>query len=445
MLYEYLLQNAAFPVSTRLMGRRFWSDYRKLQNSQWCSREKIEAMQTAKLKKLVSHAYETVPLYRSLMKKRGLSPKDISSLEDIRKLPVMTKKDLRDGFPEKTTSRLVPRKKWLFDSTSGSTGSPFQFIRDRNFSDYTLANTYRNYTWTGMSIGNRTISLWGFHETALPVKMLDAMMRRKYLSSFDVEARYREYYQKIKKYRPYLIESYSSSVTHLAKLLKQDGLTDLKVPAVISSAETLYPENRRLIEEVFHTRVFNRYGSREFGNVAHECNKHQGLHINAESYIVEIVPETQKTKGAAKGKGRLIVTNLTNFTMPFIRYDTEDYGVPSGKACPCGRGLPLLASIEGRITDFIRLPNGNEQSYLFFNYFFEQYGAYLSQFQVIQDKENHILINLVPTGKYNAGKESEILKGVRKVLGKGMEITILKVDEIKKEKSGKIRPVKRLI
>ncbi|MBN2095567.1 MAG: phenylacetate--CoA ligase family protein [Candidatus Aenigmarchaeota archaeon] len=440
MLYEFALQKIAFPVSNALMGRKFWRYYGELSKSQWLKREELEEMQLKKLKILVSHAYLTVPLYREMMDRKKVKPSDIQKLKDIRKLPIVTKKDFRAGFPERSVSSAVPPKKRMFDSTSGSTGSPFQFVRDINFSDYSLANTYRTYNWTGMKIGNKTVSLWGAHKVSPVIKVFDAMMRRKYLSSFDVEENYREYYKELKRYRPYLIEAYSASVTHLAKLLKEDGLTGLQIPAVISSAETLYPKNRKLIEEVLHTKVFNRYGSREVGNVAHECEEHTGLHINAESYIVEIIPE----KGS-KGKGRLIVTNLTNFAMPFIRYDTEDYATPSGKECSCGRGLPLIANIEGRVTDFIILPNGKDLSYLFFNYFFEQYGAYLLQFQVIQDKKDHLLLKVVPTSKYSKKTEAEILKGLGKKLGQNMKITVEKARSIEKEKSGKIRPVKRLI
>ena len=397
-------------------------------------------LQLKKLKILLSHAYQTVPLYRELMNKNNVRPEDIKNLKDITKLPIVSKKDFREGFPKRPVSSTVPKNKRMLDSTSGSTGSPFQFMRDINFSDYSLANTYRTYNWTGMEIGNKTVSLWGAHKVSPVIKVFDAMMRRKYLPSFDVEENYKEYYFELKRYRPYLIEAYSASVTHLAKLLKESGLTSLHIPAVISSAETLYPKNRKLIEEVLHTKVFNRYGSREVGNVAHECEKHSGLHINAESYIVEIIPER-----GSKGKGRLIVTNLTNFAMPFIRYDTEDYATPSGKECSCGRGLPLIANIEGRVTDFIILPNGKDLSYLFFNYFFEQFGAYLLQFQIIQDKRDHIILSIVPTAKYNKKKEKEILRGLSKKLGQKMRITVEKVVSIEKEKSGKLRPVKRLI
>ncbi|MBN2142596.1 phenylacetate--CoA ligase family protein [Candidatus Woesearchaeota archaeon] len=446
MIYEFFLQKCIFPVATCILGRKFWPRFKELQKSQWLPRKKIEEMQLEKLQCLVKHAYSSVPLYKQLMDKAKVKPEDLRCLSDIEKLPIVTKDDFRKGFPERCTSKAVPRKDWLFDSTSGSTGSPFQFIRDYNFSDYSLANTYRTYTWTGMKIGNKSVFLWGAHKSTLPIKLLDGLLRRRFMSSFDVEINYRRYYDELLRDRPFMLEAYSASVTHFAKLLKKEGLKSLHIPAVISSAETLYPENRRLIEEALHTKVFNRYGSREVGNVAHECEKRKGLHVNAESYIIEVVSRDGKVlKGKDKKHGRLIITNLTSFAMPFIRYDTEDYGVPSDRTCTCGRGLPLLENIEGRVSDFILMPNGKELSYLFFNYFFEQYGAYLRQFQVIQDRKDHLLLRLVVTKKYNLEKEGEIIRGIKNKTGRKMRLTISKVKRIEPEKSGKTRPVKRLI
>lgn len=439
MIYPFFLQKIILPLSNLIIGRRFWFIHNKLQKSQWHTPASIRKHQLTQLKKLVTHAYDTVPLYKELLDKKKLKPSDIKTLNDLKKLPILTKDEFRKGFPHRCASTAVPRNKWMLDSTSGSTGRPFQFIRDKTFSDHALANTYRNYTWTGLAIGEKIASLWGYHKDPLPVKILDKLLRRKFYSSFDVEKNYRDYYASMKKYKPKLIEAYSASLTHFAKLLKEHKLTDLRIPFAISSAETLYPKHRRLIEKALHTSVFDRYGSREVGNVAHECDKHKGLHVNAETYIVEVVKDNPKDH-----KGRLIVTNLTNYAMPFIRYDTEDYAVPTTEHCPCRRGLPLLKSIEGRITDYLILPSGEELSFLFFNYFFEQYGAYVQQFQVVQDRKNHVTLNLVPTKKYSKQVEQRIKKGLQKKL-KGMTITIKKVPSIPKERSGKIRPVKRLV
>lgn len=429
-MYVKILDKLLFPLASRVAGRRFWRRYHELMKSQWWSQKKIEAEQLRKLKKLVKHSYENVQLYRDLMDKAKVKPSDIKKLTDIEKLPIVTKKDFQLGFPNRCTST---KEGWIVDSTSGSTGKPFQFIRDREFSDWTLASKYRNYTWTGCSVGAKNVSLWGYHPKSMQVTILDSLLRKKFISSFDVDKEFKEYHKYLQRYKPCFIEAYSASLTQFAKLLKSEGL-NLHIPSAISSAETLYPDNRKLIEEVLHTKVFDRYGSREGGNIAHECEKHEGLHINAESYIVEVV---------GKQRGRLIITNLVNFTMPFIRYDTEDYAVMSKKQCKCGRGLPMLKSVEGRVSDYILLPNGAELSFLFFNYFFEQYGAFVREFQVVQEDKTQLLVKIVGTGKFSKEKEKEVLLGLSKQTPR-MKITIKRVKKIPLEKSGKRRPVKRV-
>lgn len=438
--YNWILQNILFPASNLLIGRKFWSLYRSLQKTQWYSRKEIENIQLSRLKGLVTHAYATVPLYRELFDRAGVRPDNIGTLSDIQKLPIVTKNDFRDGFPQRCTSSAVSRQRWLPDSTSGSTGRPFQFIRDPEFSDASLANTFRTYTWTGMEMGDRNFSLWGYHDTPLSVKILNTLIRKTMLSSFDVDRLFREYYRILQSARPMMLEAYSASVTQFASLLSQNSLLDLDIPITISSAETLYPHHKEIIEKTLHTSVYNRYGSRECGCVAQECQKHEGLHINAESYIVEVV-----NNGEKDGRGRIVITNLTNYAMPFIRYDTEDVGVMGTESCSCGRGLPVLKSVEGRATDFVRLPNGNDLSFLFFNYFFEQYGAYLTQFQVVQDARDHLTLNLVVTGRYNDDKERELREGIMKQTDNSVTLTINKVAEIPREASGKYRPVKRLV
>ena len=407
--------------------------------SQWDDREIIRTKQLTKLKKLVKHAYENVPLYKEKWDEAGVSPTDLKTIEDLEKFPIITKEDFRKGFPERCTDSKSNKKDWLMDSTSGSTGSPFSFVRDKHFSDMTLASKFRNYTWAKIDVGDKILSLWGYHQTPMKIKIFDRLIRKRFISAFDVEKDYDKYVLEINRYKPDLIEAYTASLVHFSKLVN-----GIKVKSAICSAETLYDEHRKLIEKSLGTEVFNRYGSREAGNIAHECEVHEGLHVNDEIYIVETV---KNGKLINNQMGSLIVTNLSNFTMPFIRYDTEDYAVLPNKyiKCGCGRTLSRMKSVEGRVTDFIKLSNGDELSYLFFNYFFEQYGKYLTRFQVIQDKQNHLIINLETTNEFNDDIRKKTLDGLRKKLGGNMKIDMNSVKQIQKEKSGKIRPIKRLI
>ena len=202
---------------------------------------------------------------------------------------------------------------------------------------------------------------------------------------------------------------------------------------IITSGETLTETHRKLIESAFNCKVFNRYGSREFGCVAHECEAHEGLHVMAESFFLEFI---KYNKWVNEGElGKIIITNFDNYTMPFIRYDIGDMGIPINKMCSCGRGLPLIKSIEGRITEFIPTPSGKLVPYLYFNYFFEQYGKYIKQFQVIQENIDLIKINIIPDSKFNLKIEEKIKQDLQNYLEVKLEIK--KVNEILLTKAGK--------
>ena len=115
------------------------------------------------------------------------------------------------------------------------------------------------------------------------------------------------------------------------------------------------PEQREFLEETFGGKVFNRYGCREISLLASECERHTGMHVNSDAVIVEIEP----VAGMPENVGRVLVTDLLNRSMPLIRYEIGDFASwVDGPACPCGRSLPRIAQIEGRSTDFLRLPDG---------------------------------------------------------------------------------------
>jgi phenylacetate-CoA ligase len=299
-----------------------------------------------------------------------------------------------------------------------------------------IALHFRNLEWASVLPGEKHIKLWGSHDEEMEKRIFTRYcMRRLELSCFDLDERKYHYYEIIRKYKPVAIEAYTSALVKLARLMKTDGVTNIHVPSAIVSAETLTENNRILIEETLRCKVFNRYGSREFGNVAQECEKHIGLHINSESFLVEVISDG---KPASPGKlGRLIITSFDNYAMPFIRYDTGDMGTASISNCSCGRGLPSLGSVDGRVTEFLVTPSGKLVPYLLFNYLFEQYGTYVTQFQVRQETVDAIHVKLVPAPGFTPDVEEQLIASFRIHLGDEMSITIEKVNEIPLTSAGK--------
>lgn len=440
-VYGSFVRSLIMP-NIKYAGIEFWENYRLLEKTQWMTREDLERLQWKKLKAIITHAYEHVPYYRSLFKMADVTPFDIKSPEDMLRIPITTKEDFRENFPENVIAKNIGRKNWILNSTSGSTGSPFEFIIDRNLIDVERATLLRGYRWAGLEFGDRFITIWGSHNESLGRRVFERYIKRRLmLSAFGLDdGSMAEYVRISRRYRPCLIEGYASAVIKFSEYVLEKRINDIQINSVITSAENLIDSHRATIESALKCKVFDRYGSREFGTVAHECEKHEGLHVNTENFFVEFVDEDGKP---VDGKsGRMIVTSFDNLAMPFIRYETGDLGTPTERKCSCGRGLPILDSVDGRVTDFIHV-SSRKIPFLFFNYFFEGYGKLIREFQVIQKREDLIQVLIVPSDSFNMNTEESIKSGLEKNLGGSTRVYVELVEAIPLEKSGK-RPIVRL-
>ncbi|HUY00384.1 MAG TPA: hypothetical protein VMV49_12560, partial [Candidatus Deferrimicrobium sp.] len=158
---------------------------------------------------------------------------------------------------------------------------------------------------------------------------------------------------RLQVYRPKGVAGYHSSLSLLANYMKRKGLT-LNVKAVISIAERMV--NRKLLEEAFRCPVFDSFASREVGFLAHECQAHQGLHLNHLTHHFEFLKQNEQVEPGEMGE--IIVTDFNNYAMPFIRYRLGDFGRYSTEKCSCGRNLPMLQQVDGRSVEFMKTPSG---------------------------------------------------------------------------------------
>ena len=181
------------------------------------------------------------------------------------------------------------------------------------------------------------------------------------------EERMLEFHQELHRYRPRIIQAYARAVVMFARFLQAAGLTAHQPHSIVTSAEILEKEDRDLLEQVFSCPVYNRYGCREVSVLASECSAHSGLHVMAEGLYLEI--ETPNGPAAPGEMGAVLVTDLLNGAMPLIRYRIGDMAAWADGPCPCGRGLPRLERVAGRVTDFLigadgRLVSGVYPSHL---------------------------------------------------------------------------------
>lgn len=451
--YLFLLANESPGMNPMIVRKLLYPAYRfikrdgilpklrELERKQWLSTDELLALQWTKLKKLLSYAYESVPYYRSLFSDVGLRPDDINSAEDFARIPILTKEDIRKNM-DRLTAPDFDRKKLIPNSTGGSTGENLKFYNDLSMNEYATADTLRCKRWLGVDIADKEVRLWGSRfdirrSEVLSIRIKNNFMNDLYLSSYDLSVEsMKRYVDKLVRYRPKLITGYASPLTVFANYLLENGMDRIRPQAIISSAETLFPHQREVIESAFGCKVFNRYGCREFGNIAHECPEHKGLHISVVRMYLEFL---QARKPVAPGQlGEIFVTDLDNYGMPFIRYRIGDLGVPSDRKCRCGRGLSLMERAEGRVYDIVTTPSGKRVAGTYWS-FISRAVEGIKQFQVIQKQRNGVAFSIVPDNRFKSESLEYLKAKIAEHCGEDFQVTFHIVDEIPLTGSGKFR------
>jgi phenylacetate-CoA ligase len=246
-----------------------------------------------------------------------------------------------------------------------------------------------------------------------------------------------EFYRAICYRRPALLFGHAHSLYLFSRFLKEKGWNPPRPKGIISTAMVLHSHERETIEKVFGIKVTNRYGCEEVSLIACECEQHQGLHVNLDTLVVEVIRDG---KQASPGEpGSIVVTDLTNYGMPFIRYKVGDVGILSERNCSCGRSFPMLQSVEGRAADYIVTPEGKYISGISLTENFAMLLPEIKQLQIIQDRINHLLLRIVKANGYNNGTEEKIRSLVLGRFGPNMTYELNYTDTIPQESSGKYR------
>jgi len=249
-----------------------------------------------------------------------------------------------------------------------------------------------------------------------------------------------EFLAVIRQTRPRMLFGYPSAFSHLARHARERGLAmdDLGIRVAFVTSEKLYDEQRASIESTFGCRVANGYGGRDAGFIAHQCPA-GGMHISAEDIIVEIVDPTGRPLAPGQA-GEIVVTHMATGEFPFIRYRTGDIGVLGGGTCPCGRGLPLLAEIQGRSTDFVVAADGTVMHGLALIYVLRDLPG-IDGFKIIQERPDLTRVLIRPEAKPITELADRVVTGFRERLGETVTVQVEWVEEIPAEASGKFRYV----
>jgi len=384
-----------------------WEYYRTLKKFQNQDLKRIQERQLVKIKKIVEKAWE-FEVYKKLWR---FQP-NILKIEDLKKLPTISKKDFK-GY----------KFKGIKNFTSGSTGEPFEFYTDKESVEKKRARGFLSYEMAGMKIDDKFCILWGLnHMEGIKGKIYRRLVHRTLeLSAFDMnENKLKEYILELNRFKPKFIQAYTSAIFALAKFMNLKKIKlSTQIKAIITSGETLTIAQRNEIEQAFNCKVINRYGSREFGCIAQEC-EFKKMHIMEDLFV-----ESQE--------GEILITDLTNFAMPFVRYKIGDEGEIFTKECLCKRGLPIIKEIKGRVSEYITSPSGKIISLHFLTLFFQDYAS-VKQFQVVQKKADLLEVFLVMDKEDNRVQERIKREFEREFM---MKVEIKRAESIELTKEGK--------
>ncbi len=436
--YETLFRKVLFPAYESGLRRRPTLRYlAEYDRSQWLSADEVGALQWQRLQRLLEYCWREVPYYQQQWRRLGLTPADIREPADFRRLPVLTKNDIRTNFEQLQAQPL--RGSLLFKATGGSTGEPLRLGYTRESYDRRIAVMWRSYGWAGARMGRRTLYLWGgpvgnpSRASLLRERIYHRLFARHMLDSFAMnEANMHEYADAIDACRPDIIVAYTGPLVRLAEWLNAEGRRVHAPVALLTGAEALHDFQRGIIERAFRAPVFNTYGCREFMLIASECEQRDGLHVNADHLYVETVA------AAADQPGEVAITDLSNYGMPFIRYLNGDLATPMHGACACGRGLPRLRGIDGRKLDAIRTPAGGILPGEFFPHMLKDVAG-LRRFQVVQRSLDSLDITLVRGDGFDDSGLDYIRSETARVLGPGVDVRLHFADAIATSPSGKFR------
>jgi phenylacetate-CoA ligase len=436
-MLEILSRNVFYPLwdwkdrSSRLR------EYSRLDASQWWPSDRLQALQLERVREAVSYAFAHCPYYREAW---GRLPR-IDSLADLAQIPLLPKQAVRERLheirsDEYALTSLVAAK------TGGSTGRALDLYFDVRCQEWRNAAALRSDGWAGWRPGMLLAALWGTPSlpTTLKERIRNALHDRVFfldtmkLNDDSMGAFARE----LTRREPGALFGHAHSLFVFARFIEEHGLAVPQLQAIIATSMMLLESERVVISRVFRCPVTNRYGCEEVGLIACECEKHSGLHVNAEHVHVEIL-RADGAPAEPGEEGQIVVTDLINKGMPLIRYAIEDMACWSNRSCECGRALPLIERIVGRVADFLRRRDGSLVAGVSLVEKTVTAIPGLEQLQIVQAEMTRFELNLVASDGFDETSQSRLRTVLHDVFGNDVEVQLNRMARIPQERNSKYR------
>ena len=410
-----------------------------------CALPDVQSIQWQELHAFIKHCYTFSPYYRRRFDAQGLRPEDIKHPEHLSFVPVTPKQDLRACTEVFFTQNI--RRGMVAVHTSGTTGSPLCVYFSSKDIGWRYAFLERCRQWAQVQIGQRRASFTG--QSIIPEQQKAPPFWRHnrpgnqllcsayHLSSKNLCA----YVEALADFQPEIIDGYPSAIHVVAEQLLRTGDVGLITPdAILVSAETVLPHQRRAIETAFQTKLYNQYASSEGAPFISECQEGR-LHVHLDSGVIEIL-RPDGTPAPPGELGELVVTSFTTHVTPLLRYAIGDAAVPRDGTTPCQCGLPFptVEAIIGRVDDFLYTPDRGYVGRL--DTVFKQLPNSIIEAQIVQTSPERVVLRLVPDPeRYRPEHAHLVVEEMRKRLGQVVCIQTEEVEQIPRSANGKMRPV----
>jgi phenylacetate-CoA ligase len=417
---------------------KWWTTYRLLKEMTarlYWPEDNLHRYRDQRLRELVRYAYASSPFYHQMYNRANVNLDNIKSVKDLTQLPILPKEAFRRADPMQVVT-LPDDTPWIIETTSGSTGEPLRIYRTWRDLYYIKAKVIRAFRQTGLHFSHRQVILKSSAESLTGRHWFEnfGILRKYWMSVADPPE---QNLSRLRRLRPQHLHGFPSGLRPIADILNSRG-EYLHIPVICTGAEVLDDLDRSAIEQAFKAQVHDFYASREVGNIAWECRAHNGLHINDDAIILELVDD-QGHEVPPGTEGRAVVTWLDGRDWPFIRYDLGDRAVRLSDPCPCGVRFSRLARVEGRSDCRILLPSGVWISGMVFQEL--RTVPWAAAFRIVQDNPHAIRLQIVLRRQPSSQEMDDFIGHTRRLLRGELQVIPEIIPQLERDPSGKIRAV----
>lgn len=433
-VYKYIPKQITY-------GEKFFENYNLVKEFETASKGKISQYQNEKFKEIVKFAYNNVEFYKELYDKNNVDINDINSLEDITKLPIITKEQIMESG-EKIISKSSNKNKLRYITTGGTSGKPMGIYTDYDNEIIEWANVVAFWSRIGYKLdSSRAV----FRGKKLPnihkgkYYYYDPIKKELSISTFHMnDKNMYEFYNKLNEYKPEFFHGYMSAIVTFTNFLKKNNLKlKYKLKAILATSENIYDHQRKFIEEYYGARVFSFYGHTERLIFAGECEQSTSYHVNPIYGIAEIIDKNNNTVEPGDN-GELVGTGFFNKHMPLIRYKTGDIArFKKDNECECGRNHQIIERVEGRWRqEMLVKDDGTLFSMTALN-IHSEIASIIEKFQFYQDTPGKIIMNIIPLENASEYEIDILINEITNKIGEGITIDVKIVDAIENKKNCK--------